>query len=412
MTIMINTRHRTSPIPESITKIGGGYPDKLVIFQSPLSRFWWLRYYTQKKILKKSTKTENKIEAIKFAKNFYEDILLRERNLLPISASPSFERVSEEMLLDQQSLINRGERNIKLNVNDSQMLNRDILPHFRGMDIRNITHGHINAYLNKIGVRNLAPATLKKHTNLISKILSYAQREGLVDRVPTAPKIKQKDSPRGWFSDTEYKLLRTLTVQAIKENVIVRGHSITNEMRFLITFVVNSFLRPSDVKNLKNKSIQIVEKTDQRYLRIQPESSKTINTPIVTMENAVGIYKDLLSHHSKNNCPVGPDDYVFFPNIPNRDFALQTMRRQFDWILDKAELKTAPGGEPRTLYSLRHTAIMFRLTKGGHIDLLTLARNARTSVSIIERFYARPLSGEMNVDMIQSMRVIPTKQSL
>ena len=87
------------------------------------------------------------------------------------------------------------------------------------------------------------------------------------------------------------------------------------------------------------------------------------------------------------------------------------MRRQFDWILNKAELKTAPGGEPRTLYSLRHTSIMFRLTKGGHIDLLTLSRNARTSVAMIERFYARPLSGEMNIDMIQSMRVKPTKRS-
>jgi hypothetical protein len=47
---------------------------------------------------------------------------------------------------------------------------------------------------------------------------------------------------------------------------------------------------------------------------------------------------------------------------------------------------------------------MFRLTKGGDIDLLTLARNARTSVDMIERFYARPLQAEMNVDKIQSMR--------
>jgi integrase len=407
----MTARDRSSPIRETITKIEG-YPSKLSIFQAPMSRFWIVRYYTQGKILKKSTKSESKVEAIKFAKTFYEDTLLRERNLLPISSSPSFERVADGMLLDQQSLISRGEKNKKLNINDSQMLKRDILPHFRGMDIRNITHSHINVYLNKIAVRNLTPATLKKHTNLISKILSYAQREGLVDRVPTSPKIKQKDSPRGWFNDAEYKLLRTVTVQSIKDNVIVRGHPITDEMRFIITFIINSFLRPSDVKNLKNKSIQIVDNIDQSFLRIQPESSKTINSPIVTMKNAVEIYRNLLSHHIKNDCPTGPDDYVFFPKIPNRDFALQTMRRQFDWILNKAGLKTPIGGEPRTLYSLRHTSIMFRLTKGGHIDLLTLSRNARTSVAMIERFYARPLSGEMNIDMIQSMRVKPTKPSI
>ena len=79
------------------------------------------------------------------------------------------------------------------------------------------------------------------------------------------------------------------------------------------------------------------------------------------------------------------------------------MRRQFDHILDIADLKNTPTGAPRTLYSCRHSAIMFRLTMGKSIDLLTLARNARTSVSMIERFYAKPLQGEMNID-IQSMK--------
>ena len=83
---------------------------------------------------------------------------------------------------------------------------------------------------------------------------------------------------------------------------------------------------------------------------------------------------------------------------------METMRRQFDKVLQIADLKRSPSGEPRTLYSLRHTAIMFRLTKGEHIDLLTLARNARTSVEMIERFYAKPLQAEMNIAQLQSRR--------
>ena len=47
---------------------------------------------------------------------------------------------------------------------------------------------------------------------------------------------------------------------------------------------------------------------------------------------------------------------------------------------------------------------MFRLMFGSSIDTLTLARNARTSVNMIERFYASSLSGEMNVGMLQSRR--------
>ena len=34
----------------------------------------------------------------------------------------------------------------------------------------------------------------------------------------------------------------------------------------------------------------------------------------------------------------------------------------------------------------------------------TPLRNARTSVEMIDRFYAKPLTGEMNVGMLQSRR--------
>jgi ribosomal protein L31E len=38
------------------------------------------------------------------------------------------------------------------------------------------------------------------------------------------------------------------------------------------------------------------------------------------------------------------------------------------------------------------------------MDLLTLARNARTSVDMIDRFYAKHLTAEMNVDILHSKR--------
>jgi hypothetical protein len=43
----------------------------------------------------------------------------------------------------------------------------------------------------------------------------------------------------------------------------------------------------------------------------------------------------------------------------------------------------------------------FRLLYGGKIDLLTLARNDRISVEMIERFYASNLTAEMNIDLLQ-----------
>ena len=61
----------------------------------------------------------------------------------------------------------------------------------------------------------------------------------------------------------------------------------------------------------------------------------------------------------------------------------------------------------RILFSLGHAAITFRLLYGNGIDLLTLARNARTSVEMIERFYSSNLTAEMNIEMLQSKRAKP-----
>ena len=47
---------------------------------------------------------------------------------------------------------------------------------------------------------------------------------------------------------------------------------------------------------------------------------------------------------------------------------------------------------------------MFRLLYGYGIDLLTLARNARTSVGMIERFCTSELTGEMNIGQLQPDR--------
>jgi cupin superfamily acireductone dioxygenase involved in methionine salvage len=101
---------------------------------------------------------------------------------------------------------------------------------------------------------------------------------------------------------------------------------------------------------------------------------------------------------------LAKDTYVFLPNEQNRDRALKELQVYFSLLTNHLGLKEGPNGEERTLYSLRHTCIMYRLMYGQGIDLLTLARNARTSPEMIDRFYARHLHGEMNLELIQSKR--------
>lgn len=403
------SRHRSVPIPETICAVPN-YPPKLVIFKLAASPFYWARSYSNGKIVKRSTKTESKRDAIEFAKGFYDELLLRERNLLPISSRPRFELCVKEMQEIQAARVKRGERSESMYKNEQYRLDKDILPFFRAYDVGEVSYALLEKFVAKLHERDLAPATLKLHISTVSKVLKHAHKRNLIPHLPAFPTIELHDSPRGHFDSPQYqKLLQTtkrligttFQLRAGKDDA-ARKVTVTHELRDLIMFMTNSFLRPTDIKILKHEHVAIVEGKD-RFIRLTHPSTKKHAHPVCTMEAAIEIYRRLLEAQKEKGYGK-PSDYLFLPEQLNRDYALTTLRRQFDYVLDEAKLKKSPDGKARTLYSLRHTSIMFRLINGDGIDLLTLARNARTSLEMIDRFYASGLKGEMGIASIQSFR--------
>lgn len=139
------------------------------------------------------------------------------------------------------------------------------------------------------------------------------------------------------------------------------------------------------------------------YLRLSLPETKRHKAQIVTLRPAVRIYQNL-RRYSEAQGWGKEDDYLFLPHVPDRDAASVVLSMHFNKILEATNLKIGELGQVRSLYSLRHTAIMFRLLYGKGIDLLTLARNARTSVQMIEQFNASNLTAEMNIGLLQSKR--------
>ncbi len=178
---------------------------------------------------------------------------------------------------------------------------------------------------------------------------------------------------------------------------------------------MNVFVRLSDLKVLKHRHIRVVKEKESavsstrrppKYLLLSVTKSKTVNRDSATMPTAVDVYERLLERHKKQGYGK-PNDYVFFPQYQNREYALQTIRRQFDFILKEAGLEEDARGRKRTLYSLRHTSLMFRLLKGDNVDVFVLARNALTSVDQLERFYLSHAESSIKIRNLQSMRAGP-----
>ena len=77
-------------------------------------------------------------------------------------------------------------------------------------------------------------------------------------------------------------------------------------------------------------------------------------------------------------------------------------RELFKTILDEQKLRFDREGRPRTSYSLRHTYIGLRLMEGA--DIYQIAKNCRTSVEMIEKYYAAHIKTSLDAAAINVMR--------
>lgn len=406
----VNTtkRDRTQPIPSSLHKVAGY--GTLTIYQMEASPFWYARYYEDGKIVRRSLKVADKKEAIKAAKKVFVDLKHRKMNKLPFTKTSGFEVCARGLAKENEARLKRGELSKQKVQYDAARLESDLLPHFDKYEVADIDYAVISDYINKLSTadRPLSINSLKIHLSHIKAILKYAQRMGVITSQPAFPRLKTVDTARPWFNSKEYSTLHSKCRAMIgtkirvdtKAGKFLRNVEISQEVYDLIIFMTNSFIRPTDIKVLQHKHVAVVRGKDT-YLRLTHPPTKGHGGPVVTMERAVVVYDSLLARQREAGFGK-PDDYLFCPHQLNRDYALRDIARQFDQVLKVIGLKETPNGEARTLYSLRHTCIMFRLINGDGIDPFKLARNARTSHEMIDRFYAKHLTAEMNIAQLQS----------
>jgi hypothetical protein len=125
---------------------------------------------------------------------------------------------------------------------------------------------------------------------------------------------------------------------------------------------------------------------------------------------ACGVYKSLIKiqdekikalQAKKSKQLIKYTDHLFFPEYPNRSTMIAVAGRIFSAVVKRAGLQ--PEGEKHTLYSLRHTSIMYRLLLG-NTSTLELARNSRTSQATIDKHYASRITPMMAVESIHSFK--------
>nr|WP_326528766.1 phage integrase SAM-like domain-containing protein [Rhodoferax sp.] len=427
-------RCRTVPIPSTITAIPG-YPNKLAVFKIAASKFWQVRCWITGRTHRRSTQTQSLRGAQSFARQFYElllakhyigsndagdlhDKLVSQSSVIssaaPVKPKHSFGALAAQMFANEQCRQERGEITIESVQVMRNRLDAHILTRWAKVAPASIDYQALLDFTQFLSA-SLSTITVSQYLLVVRKVLKHAIAIGALDKLPQFPRIKITTNSRGAFTPTEYWMIARAARRlrgvlhpecrsTLRKTYKLRhaDQHMPPDVAWVVVFMVNSFIRPSDLWTLKHKHVEVL-RGQNTYLRLTLPETKKHDKPIVTLQPAVRIYEQISKHYAELSL-ANPDDYLFLPHLRDRSYANSVLSLHFNWVLADTGLKHGVNGQPRTLYSLRHSAITFRLLYGQGIDLLTLARNARTSVDVINNHYASTVTGEQNIGLLQSRR--------
>ncbi len=367
-----------------------GYPSSLVIYKTAASRFYWVRCYFNGKYKVKTTKSETVKSAKEFAAQFYKDTLLSSVTTNTSDRNKQFAVVGN--LFFQSTEKNSTSTTYKADYN---RYTQHILKEFNQQEVDTITNAQISQFVEKLHATGIKPATIKHHIIVLRKILKFAIANDLMKNLPVFPRITgklQTSLKRDYLTVSEYDLVCKCAQELANKKVTYKASLITPEMKFLIQFMVNSFIRPSDLRVLKHRHITKRQDDGVEWLELNHPATKTNANAVQAMPVSVHIYRNLMDYRKQAKLKTSLNDFVFFPEYGDskRDQMMDVVAKLFKRIIAETHIEEKTD-KKFTLYSLRHTAIMMRLTIG-QVDTLSLARNARTSQAMIDKFYAAHLT--------------------
>lgn len=411
-----NDKFRTTPIAATITHVKS-LPKSAIIYQCEASQYWQFRVFMDGKQRKRTTKEADKTKALQAARLIFGQ-MLQNANEGPHTTQPSsrhsLQTVATALFAEQERRVRRGELHVMKNKNNRYCWDKHIRPFFREMDVKNINTAALEAFRDHLADLGLKPATQMHYLHFVMLLLKEAYKRGFIHTIPIKPKLRVVDEARGYFTSTEYTRLWHKAKHSVgdtyefksQDGKAYRKTRITEDCFELIMFMRHTYVRPTDIRLIRHRDVHKIVRGDITFIELRHGTTKRHSNYMASTEYAWEHYEKMRQRHQQLGFGRH-NDYVFTPHIANRNTALDNLTHQFTAILEMTGLKTDAEGKPRTLYSLRHTAIVAAIRQG--IPISVIAPNARTSVEMINRFYGSHIKsalemGTIMTDVVQAKR--------
>jgi integrase len=378
---------------------------KLHVYRREESGYWQCSTYLEGKNWRVSTKEDSLALAKQFAEDWY--ISLKGKNYAgELKSGRRFKQAVDQFLLEYE-VITAGERSPKYVATMRDRLRVHLLPFFGTKHLSEITPGLVQEYrVHRATSRRdkktgdpLRPSRSSIHQEIVAlrHVLKTANRHGWLPYLPDLSppyKTSGKIGHRAWFSPDEYKRLYGATRERAKKPKNVRWKIECENFHDYVLFMANTGLRPDEASRLEFRDVAIVtdEATGERILEIEVRGKRGVGY-CKSMGGAVRPFERMRKRNGEE---------------PTKKIFGKIQRELLNTILDELNLKYDRDGNRRTAYSLRHTYICMRLMEGA--DIYQIAKNCRTSVEMIEKYYASHIKNTLDAAAINVMKPKPPKK--
>ena len=353
------------------------------IYKRNNSKYWWGYLRVDGRQFKKSLETTNKQEAEKNLFKWKNEVLNEEK----LTSTRSFTFWADKFIeLQKNKPIPPSGQSAYLYAKKSLYRTNGLVEFFGHKSVDKISRLDVEEFYTQMGIedpqketRRLTTSYMRKHKILLQQVLNLA--ESVITFKMPNPKGMQSQR-RGFFTNDEYQTLRDSATNLIGD-FHYKAHNgstytLTKDVHSAIIFLMGTMLRPtvSELMTLKFKDIREKKKDKINYLQFFVQRKNKAQT-VESLESAY-------FHFQKMKKGANPNDYLFLNEYKNRKTALSLLSKMFIELLKHLDLESGRDGEPRTLYSLRHTSIIMNLR---YIDRTDIEKRADTSPEMISQWY-------------------------
>ena len=365
-------------------------------------RFWQCAASVGGKQFRATTKREEIAQALDVAEDWFLELRGKFKRgelgrLIEVNDEKTFKDAAEQFLREFP-IITEGQRNERYVQGHERRLRNYLIPFFGDKPLSKVTSGLVQDYrIHRAEMAKAAtgkpPARNTMHQEIVAlrQVLKTAIRHGDLTTLPDLSqpyRSNAKISHRAWFSPDEYKLLYKATRDRVENPKKKKYQQDYEDLHDYVLFMVNTGLRPDESRRIQFRDVKVVDDRDsgERILEIDVRGKRGVGF-CKSMPGAVIPFQRVMKRRGAK-----PAEQVF----PKGHHEL------FNAILDELDLKTDREGQRRTFYSLRHTYICLRLMEGA--DVYQIAKNCRTSVKMIEEFYASHIKNMVDASVINVRR--------